>query len=61
MGEEGGGADVHDAFLFYNFSGTIANKTHVIIGQKLKVRDWPLPAEFTSPNEYDSVVNAHTK
>jgi len=40
MGEGGGGAGVHGAFLFYNFSGTSANKTHVIIGQKLKVRDW---------------------
>jgi len=40
MGEGGGGAGVHGVFLFYNFSGTSANKTHVIIGQKLKVRDW---------------------
>lgn len=54
---------VYGTSLFYNFSGiAIASETSVIIGQELKVRGWPaIAVEFTSPNEYDSVVSAHAK
>lgn len=67
MGEGGekvrGGTGVYGTSLFYNFSGiAIASETSVIIGQELKVRGWPaIAVEFTSPNEYDSVVSAHAK